>query len=300
MERMTTSPAEPPEPPLSPLRGRIVGALIFVAIVGVAGAALGIRSLRAAGGATISVSPILQSQLWYKPAPITITINASSFAGAGLTPVAGYQYGLAWDPAVLKWLSGPLVGPGTPTPVPILPCTNAPVMITWGTATATPIGFVPTFTPTPTNTALAGTPTNTFTPTFTPTQTPTPGGYVLVGCSSFTGAATLGSGVLGTFTFQPSALGPAPSAFTLRDVLLVDANATPIAATVNSGSVNFSVCADINGDLVVNGLDLNILAQHFTATAGSPNYLLAADLNKDGAINGLDLNIMAGQFTLAC
>ncbi|MBF6601098.1 MAG: hypothetical protein IVW36_11370 [Dehalococcoidia bacterium] len=278
-----------------------LGAVVFALIVGATFAVVGARSLGAADTANIAVSPLSQSELWYKPTPLTFTVNASNLSGPGLpgSPVAGYQYALSWDPSVLRWISGPEVGPGTPTPVPVLSCTNNPQRITWGTATSTPIGFVPTYTPTSTNTPLTTTPTNTPTATFTPSQTPTPGGYIYMACATISGTA-VPSGVIGTFKFQPIATGPKSTAITLRDVIFVDHWANIIPSTSSSGTAALVNCNDLNADGRVNGLDLGVLAGHFLASVGDPRYLAVADINKDGAINGIDLSLLAGSFLQTC
>lgn len=283
------------------LRMHAVGAVVFALIVGATFAALGVRSLRAADTVSIAVSPSSQGELWYKPTPMTFTVNASNLSGPGLpgSPVAGYQYALSWDPNVLQWISGPEVGPGTPTPVPVLSCTNNPQRITWGTATSTPIGFVPTYTPTSTNTPLTTTPTNTPTATFTPSQTPTPGGYIYMACATISGTA-VPSGVIGTFKFQPIATGQKTTGVTLLDVQFVNHWATTVPSTSSSGMANLVNCNDLNADGRVNGLDLGILSAHFVSTLGDGRYLAVADINKDNSVNGLDLGLLAGSFLQTC
>jgi hypothetical protein len=81
-----------------------------------AGFALSAVALLADSGPSLSVNPSSVSELYYRPSPIAITVNASGLNGPGIGPVGAYQYGLQWDPTVLQWISGPDVGPGTPTP----------------------------------------------------------------------------------------------------------------------------------------------------------------------------------------
>jgi hypothetical protein len=54
----------------------------------------------------------------------------------------------------------------------------------------------------------------------------------------------------------------------------------------------FRFFGDVNGDQVVNGLDLGLFRNAFGTSAGDPNYLSYLDFNGDGVINGFDL----GQF----
>lgn len=294
-------------------RTRLVVSVLFAAAATFAGITLGARVLGATGGPVFAVNPPGKAQVWYQTTPITITINASQFSGPGLTPVTGYQYGLSWDPRVLRWISGPKVGPGTPTPAPVLPCSNSPQIKTWGTPTATPTGVL-TWTPTSTPTPLTTTPTNTPTATFTASMTPTPGGYIQVGCVPISITTAQPSGVIGTFQFQPIATARASSPLTLLNVIAVNAEfATPTPAgspivpiettlpsTTSNGIVNLVNCYDITGDGNVNGLDLGALAARFLTSVGNPNYKPVADLNSDGTINGLDLGLLASGFLTTC
>jgi len=223
--------------------------IVVGVVIGMASIVLGARALRADTAPSVAVNPALVAELYSQPTPITITINASGLSGAGLTPVGAYQYGLEWNPAVLQWLSGPDVGPGTPTPQPVLPgCMQ--IVTTWGLMpTPWPTGFVPTDTPTPTDTPGAGTPTDSPTPTSSPAPTNTPGGYIQVACVTLPGAPTpLASGVLGTFTFRPLATAQASSALNLLNVKLVDAAGEYVTPgpVVSSGVVN--LLADTDGD----------------------------------------------------
>ena len=268
----------------------------------VAGAMAGVYGIHAAGQSSISVSPQTTSRIWYHPTPVIITINSNSFSGPGQTPISGYQYGLQWNPSVLQWVSGPnpTVGPGTPTPKPILPCGQQ--VITWGTPSPTPTGQFPTFTPTPTNTPGVGTPTNTFTATSTPSKTPTPGGYIQVGCASISASTPIPNGVIGTFTFLPIATAQASSALNLINVKALDHNGNPVVPMITavSGSVLLAECHDVNGDGRVNILDLSLLAAHYNAQMGQPGYVAAYDVNGDGRINIIDLSLVAAGYGQTC
>jgi hypothetical protein len=274
----------------------IIGSLVALAV----GSMFGLRSLSAADTASISVNPQSNVQLWYKPTPITVTIDSANFSGAGLTPVSGYQYGLVWNPQVLQWVSGPNVGPGTPTPAPILPCGQQ--VITWGTATATPPDFVPTYTPTATSTPGAGTPTDTPTITSTPTMTPTPGGFIFVGCATISNATPVPNGVIGTYKFLPIATGAASSSLNLINVKVVDHSGTQLTPVpvVNNGSVLLANCNDVNSDGFVNIIDLSLVAGHFLTSVGHPGYVAAYDVNSDGQINIIDLSLVSAAFLLSC
>ncbi|MDE3096933.1 MAG: hypothetical protein KGK07_13175 [Chloroflexota bacterium] len=292
------APQDPPPGERGRLRLAVALALLFATVAGVI---LGIRGLAAAGtNATVYVSPSSTNRIWYKPTPITITINAANFSGAGLTPISGWQYGLQWDPTVLKWISGPNVGPGTPTPPPILPCLSA--MITWGTATPTPFGLLATYTPTFTSTPMSGTPSNTPTATYTPSQTPTPGGYVQVACATLSQVTPVPNGVLGTYQFQPIATAKASSPLNLINVKVVDfyGNTVVPAVTAVPGNVTLVNCYDLDGNGVVNIVDLALVAAHYGAVSPNPDYVAAYDPNKDGRINVQDLGLVAAAYGQTC
>jgi hypothetical protein len=118
-------------------------------------------------------------------------------------------------------------------------------------------GSSPTITPTPT-------PTNTpAPPTATRTNTPVP-------------TATWTNTPLPTATWTST---PVP----------------PTATSTNTPTPCEIRRADINGDGVVNGLDLAVLAQWFLQTA--PPAPAAADINGDASVDALDLAVLATWFT---
>ena len=275
-----------------------VGAILAAAFV-YAGI-VGVRWIQATVQPGATVSPSITTQLWYRPTPFLVTVSLSHLSGPGQTPVSGYQYGLQWDPTVLKWLSGPAVGPGTPTPPPILPCGQQ--IVTWGTPTATPTDFVPTYTPTATNTPAAGTPTNTPTKTPTASMTPTPGGYIQVGCATISNATPLPNGVVGTYKFLPIATAAATSPLNLINVVLVDHNGNKVTPgpAISSGQANFPGCYDVNGDGSVDIVDLSLAASVFLSIQGDPNYVPEYDVNGDGSIDIVDLSLLASEFLFLC
>jgi hypothetical protein len=275
-----------------------VAALLGIILTIAAGTS--VRTLYGAGGSGVSVNPNNTTQVYYQATPFVVQVALSNLSGPGLTPVSGYQYGLSWDPTVLKWLSGPDVGAGTVTPAPVLPC--AEQVITWGTATATPTNFVPTSTPTSTNTPLTTTPTNTPTATFTPSQTPTPGGYVQVACATISTVTPVPNGVVGTFRFQPLVTAPASSPLKLLNVKLVDFFGNPVtpAPGLSSGVANFQPCYDVNGDHSVDIVDLSLVAGAFLTIRGQPGYVAAYDVNNDGSIDIVDLSLIASEFLFRC
>src|ERR1700674_3803758 len=286
---------------------RGVGILLVIGIVFVGVAVARTLTTGDSGSPSVGVSPAFVAQLWYKATPVPVQIFVSDLSGGSGSPVAGYQYSLKWDPTVLQWLSGPAEGPGTPAPTPA--CQGGQLITTWGTATSTPVGFVPTYTFTPTQTPLTTTPTNTPTIPPTATRTPTPGGYIKVACASLPGGPTpVPSTVVGNFLFQPIATGPSGSPLTLIPtyVAFVDANGAAISGSVSQqGFVSLPACNDVDGSGVVTILDLSLVASRFqtsapappapTPTPGGPNgtYDPRYDVNHDGQINIIDLALVA-------
>ncbi len=67
-----------------------------------------------------------------------------------------------------------------------------------------------------------------------------------------------------------------------------------------SGTVTTLIQGDVNGDGVVNFLDLGAIGAAFLSTPGSPNWNPAADLDRDGVINFLDLGIVGLNFLRSC
>jgi hypothetical protein len=57
---------------------------------------------------------------------------------------------------------------------------------------------------------------------------------------------------------------------------------------------------DVNGDCVVNIIDLVMVASSFGTRVGTPGYNPIADLNNDGVINIVDLSIVGSTFGPTC
>ena len=71
---------------------------------------------------------------------------------------------------------------------------------------------------------------------------------------------------------------------------------TDISNNTMTSLLQVHIPGDINGDGVVNIIDLVAVGSHFGARRGDPNYLSAADLNNDGVINIIDLTIVGSTF----
>ena len=71
-----------------------------------------------------------------------------------------------------------------------------------------------------------------------------------------------------------------------------DASNSPSASQPVSVTIT-AVPGDVNGDGVVNCLDLNLMKASFGKKTGQPGFNPSADLNHDGIVNVLDLSIVA-------
>ena len=112
------------------------------------------------------------------------------------------------------------------------------------------------------------------------------GGTVTLTATSVSGAASSRSGTLASVTF--SVVAVKASTLRLTNVTLSDSNARPVSVTTRNGAVVEGGAAwDINGDGIVNVLDLTLVAQRL----GTRN--AQVDTNGDGLVNVLDLVLVA-------
>jgi hypothetical protein len=57
----------------------------------------------------------------------------------------------------------------------------------------------------------------------------------------------------------------------------------------STGTLSVTISGDVNGDGIVNGLDINLIASKWLASGTG----VAGDANNDGVVNGLDINLVA-------
>lgn len=138
--------------------------------------------------------------------------------------------------------------------------------------------------------------------------TPTPGFMALAGTLAFVDGALV---VTAQVSQQDSQPVPAPPAlvnqpFDLPTVLPAGGIArllingtfsegtivTTVSANLRAPGVLIPILGDLNGDGVVNGLDLGLMLSAWGATGGP------ADLNNDGIVNGLDLGILLSNWSV--
>ena len=113
---------------------------------------------------------------------------------------------------------------------------------------------------------------------------------VTLGATSFGGESS-GDGTLATITFEVIAVKA--SSFSMSDVLLSDSTGTGRLPRVEDGQITESpqLKGDVNGDGIVNILDLVLVAGRFGQSGQE-----SADVNGDGIVNILDLVLVAGAF----
>ena len=98
-----------------------------------------------------------------------------------------------------------------------------------------------------------------------------------------------GAGTLATLTFEVVAVKP--SSITLSDVMIMEQDLTSIPITARNGNivVRSKEALDVNGDGIVNILDLTVVATHFGEVGEN-----SADVNGDGVVDIKDLLLVAG------
>jgi hypothetical protein len=102
---------------------------------------------------------------------------------------------------------------------------------------------------------------------------------------------TLGVGETRTLSFTWNALGVAYSPnYTLTAVATIPTgDATPADNTFPLGHIKVTTIGDVNGDGIVNILDVVMASRIYDSHRGSPNWNPVCDFNGDGRINILDL-----------
>jgi hypothetical protein len=116
--------------------------------------------------------------------------------------------------------------------------------------------------------------------------------YVHVACvtqGNYSGVN--GSGTLFNVTFNVVNAGT--SDLHMHDSILLDSNVTEIPHNTTDGLVQATIPGDVNGDGIVNVLDLTIVALSFGSFIGEPDYNPQADINQDGIVDMKDLSTVA-------
>lgn len=116
--------------------------------------------------------------------------------------------------------------------------------------------------------------------------------FVYVACVSLGNySGVSGSGTLFNVTFN--AIGAGTSDLQIYDSILLDSSVTEMSHATADGTVLAVILGDVNGDGIVNVLDLTIVSMAYGMFKGEPNYNPEADLNDDGIVDIRDLAIVA-------
>ncbi len=202
------------------------------------------------------------------------------------------------------------VAPPTPTP------TNTPTPVPTETPTPGP-SPTPSETPSPSETAQTPTPNATITPSATVTASATP-----LPTHTATPSVTLSHTPTNTSTNEPTAthtptpepsatepsptITPSPEPSATRTVEQ-SPTLTPSPAPTETFTPEPSITptsdpseepaeGDLNGDGVVNVLDVQLSVNVFLGTESDPSIVARADINSDGSVNVLDLQLCVNLF----
>lgn len=120
-------------------------------------------------------------------------------------------------------------------------------------------------------------------------------GYVILQGIRPTQKGISGNGVLFTITFRAISKGDLKLKFTNLSLFNSSPLYIPCKTYVNEIKILESrgVLGDVNGDKIVNGLDLILLMQAFGSTPSDPNWNPNCDFNNDLRVNGIDLIILS-------
>ncbi len=101
----------------------------------------------------------------------------------------------------------------------------------------------------------------------------------------------MGDGALATITFEVVAVKA--STVSLSDVLLTNKDGNSSTPQIEAAEITepSQLPEDVNGDSVVNIVDLTLVASNFGKTGEN-----AADVNGDGVVNIVDLTLVAAAF----
>jgi len=127
------------------------------------------------------------------------------------------------------------------------------------------------------------------------------GGRVTFGCLSGGGMpGPDGTGALATVTFSAAVLGNSPLQF--ENVHVADTAGVTITVSTQGGSVAVTTACreDVNGDGVINVVDIQLVAARWRTAVGDPGYVPAYDVNGDGMINVIDIQLVAAKWHTTC
>jgi len=109
-----------------------------------------------------------------------------------------------------------------------------------------------------------------------------------------------GTGVLATLAFNAAGLGSSPLQF--ENVQVTDTTGVAIAVGTRDGNVTVTEgCReDVNGDGVIDIVDIQLVAARWNTAVGDPDYDPLYDINEDGVINVVDIQRVASRWHMTC
>ncbi len=126
-------------------------------------------------------------------------------------------------------------------------------------------------------------------------------GSVTFGCSSEGNEpGPDGAGMLAALSFNAVDYGSSHLQF--ENALMMDTNDVTITVATQDGSVTVTAgCReDVNGDGVINVVDIQLVAAHWNTAAGDPDYDALYDINADSRINIVDIQLVASKWGTTC
>ncbi len=104
-----------------------------------------------------------------------------------------------------------------------------------------------------------------------------------------------------TFSWGTSGVQPCTKNYTIKAEASVVSDESNISNNVLiDGDVKVKMQGDVNGDGIVNVLDLSVVSMSYGSFEGEPDYNLDADLNKDGVVDMRDLAKVAMNLGNTC
>jgi hypothetical protein len=86
----------------------------------------------------------------------------------------------------------------------------------------------------------------------------------------------------------------------MRRTVLASVLSLALLLPISSRALASDLPGDVNGDCMVNIMDLSTVANRYLTARGSLLYSPQYDLNSDGVINIIDIQIVAGHFDTRC
>jgi len=124
-------------------------------------------------------------------------------------------------------------------------------------------------------------------------------GRIFLGCTILGDLPGVnGSGVLATIKFKATALGCCILKLDRKETIVIDSDQNSMLPEVRDGYITVTepLPGDLNGDGIVNILDLAIFGKAFGSYPGHPRWNPIADINKDNTTNIIDLVLIAKNF----